>query len=89
MSDKMKLDMVELSDDDLDVVVGGAYVNVGMTLAEIIGTDSRLMQMLSDAGINCVGNKSMLGMSLFDAASKVGANSYALEDRMNDYLSGK
>lgn len=80
------LDMFELSDDDLDMVTGGAYVNASMSIGEIVQLNSRLIGMLSEVGIPCTG-KNLMGLSLYEAAEKIGADPYALEDRMNDYLS--
>jgi len=80
---------IELTDDELDMVTGGSYVTASMTIGEIVETDSRLMGMLADAGIPVVGNKVLMGQSLMEVASVKGIDAYALENRMNDYLSGK
>jgi len=82
-------DRKELNPNELDRVSGGCYVNVTMTIGDIIATDRSLSRMLANAGITTAGNKSVLGMTLSEAAAARGVDAYALEDRMNEYLSSK
>jgi len=84
-----ELENFELTDDELDMVTGGAYVNASMSIAEIIQTNSSLIGMLAEVGIPCTGNRGIMGLSLVEAAEKVGVDAYALECRMNNYLDGR
>jgi len=79
----------ELNPDEVNRVSGGSYVNVSMTIGEIIQTDRTLAGMLAKAGISTTGNKAVQGMSLYEVAQNCGIDAYALEDKMNDYLSSK
>jgi len=89
MSEKKILKPIELTDDELDMVTGGSYVTASMTIGEIVGTDSGLIGIMVSSGIPVAGNKCIMGQSLMEVASVNGLDAYALEAKMNDYLSSK
>lgn len=80
---------VELNLEEVDQVVGGSYVTTSMSIGEIIGTDRNLAKYLTSAGIPVTGNKSIRSMTLEEAAEVCGVNASAVENAMNEYLSGK
>jgi len=80
---------VELNLEEVDQVVGGSYVTTSMSIGEIIGTDRNLAKYLISEGIPVTGNKSLRSMTLEEAAEVCGVNASAVENAMNEYLSGK
>ena len=88
MTDK-ELGNMELNTNELDNVTGGCYVNVSMTIGDIIGTDRNLANILAQSGISTFANKTVKGMTLYEAAESMGVDPYTIENIMNDYLDAK